>query len=199
MFQNIFYIGDTKSAQELEVFLSMLLERLRLGCGIQCVEPMHPLGPKQRPKLFVAAVKLLRFALSIDTVKVQNEAEQLLRDGVAPLLKLPDEHVLATINCLVLAVLEGRTGLPISGVFGAGKTRSAVMLAGLLVFDLTLKIMVLTKENVAAQAFAEHLVFLALPASLVSLMGRLVGYYEKWRPARWLWRRIPTTRMWATF
>ena len=56
MFQNIFYIGDTKSAQELEVFLSMLLERLRLGCGIQCVEPMHPLGPKQRPKLFVAAV-----------------------------------------------------------------------------------------------------------------------------------------------
>ena len=37
-FQNIHHIGDTKSGQELEVFLTMPLERLRLGCGIQCTE-----------------------------------------------------------------------------------------------------------------------------------------------------------------
>lgn len=41
----------------------------------------------------------------------------------------------------------------LSGVFGAGKTRSAaIMVAGLLVFDPDVKIMILTKENVAAQA-----------------------------------------------
>ena len=31
VFQNIYHIGDTKSAQELEVFLRMSRERLRLG------------------------------------------------------------------------------------------------------------------------------------------------------------------------
>ena len=36
---------------------------LRLGCGIQCTEPMNPLEPKQRPKLFAAAMRLLRFAI----------------------------------------------------------------------------------------------------------------------------------------
>ena len=64
----------------------------------------------------------------------------------------------------MLALCEGRTGLAVSGVFGAGKTRSAAtLLAGLLVFDPSLQLMVLTKENVAAHAVAEHLVSLQLP------------------------------------
>ena len=42
-------------------------------------------------------------------------------------------------------------------MFGAGKTRSAaVLLAGLLVFDPSLKLMAVTKENVAAHAITEH-------------------------------------------
>lgn len=60
------------------------------------------------------------------------------------------------------ATKRERTGLSIIGVFGAGKTYSAVLL-GLLVFDLSLKLIVLTKENVAAYAFPEHLVALQLP------------------------------------
>ena len=81
-----------------------------------------------------------------------------------------------------MALKEGRTGLPIGGVFGAGKTRSAaVLLAGLLVFDPGLKLMVVTKENVAAHSFAEHLVALRLPQEVQDLMGRLVGYYEQRR------------------
>jgi len=39
--------------------------------------------------------------------------------------------------------------------------------------------MVLTKENVAAHAVAEHLVSLQLPDHIQSKMGRLVGYYEQ--------------------
>ena len=42
----------TKSGQELEVFLTMPLERLQLGCGTQCTETMLPLGPNQRPRLY---------------------------------------------------------------------------------------------------------------------------------------------------
>ena len=76
-----------------------------------------------------------------------------------------------------IALCEGRTGLAISGVFGAGKTRSAaVLLAGLLVFDPSL---ILTKENIAAHAVAEHLVSLQMPDYLQEKMGRLVGYYEQ--------------------
>ena len=93
--------------------------------------------------------------------------------------QLQDEHVLATLSAVVLALKEGRTGLPIGGVFGAGKTRSAAaLLAGLLVFDPGLELMVVTKENVAAHAFAEHVVALRLPQDVQQLMGRLVGYYE---------------------
>ena len=95
------------------------------------------------------------------------------------LLCNPDEHVLATIGSLVLALIEGRTDLPLSGVFGAGKTRSAaILVVGLLVFEPTLNLMILTKENVAAQAFAEHIEAFMLPASVASKIGRLVGYME---------------------
>ena len=80
----------------------------------------------------------------------------------------------------MLALCEGRTGLAISGVFGAGKTRSAAaLLAGLLVFDPSLQLMVLAKENIAAHAVAEHLVSLQLPDHIQGKMGRLVGYYEQ--------------------
>ena len=162
-FQNVYHIGDTKSGQELEVFLTMAQERLRLGCGIQCTETMLPLGPNQRPRLNAAALKLLRFALGLGQVRFRNEAEEALGHAMRPLLQLPDD-VLAILSAVVLALKEGRTGLPIGGVFGAGKTRSAaVLLAGLLVFDPSLKLMVVTKENVAAHAIAEHLVALQLP------------------------------------
>ena len=60
VFQNIYHIGDSKSAQELEVFLRMPRERLGLCCGIQCTDSLHPNGPRQRRKLFTAALKLLR-------------------------------------------------------------------------------------------------------------------------------------------
>ena len=180
VFQNIYHKGDTKSAQELEVFLRMSRERLRLCCGIQCTDNFHPNGPRQRQKLFTAALKLLWFAIGIDTVRCENEAQVALQAALLPLLRLEDGHVLATLSAIVLALCEGRTGLAISGVFGAGKTRSAAaLLAGLLVFDPSLQLMVLTKENIAAHAVAEHLVSLNMPDHIRDKMGRLVGYYEQ--------------------
>ena len=178
VFQNIYHIGDTKSAQELEVFLRMSRERLRLCCGLQCTDRLHPNGPRQRQKLFHAALKLLWFAIGIESVQCENAAQVALHAAIRPLLRLEDGHVLATLSAIVLALCEGRTGLAISGVFGAGKTRSAaVLLAGLLVFDPSLKLMVLTKENIAAHAVAEHLVSLQMPDYLQEKMGRLDGYY----------------------
>ena len=66
----------TLGTQELEVFLRMSLERLRLCCGIQCTDSLHPNGPRQRRKLFTAALQLLRFAIGIETVCCENEAQR---------------------------------------------------------------------------------------------------------------------------
>ena len=77
-------------------------------------------------------------------------------------------------------------------MFGAGKTRSAAaLLAGLLVFDPSLRLMVLTKENVAAHAVAEHLVSLQLPDHIQGKMGRWVGYYEQNRKGSYTPLDIP--------
>ena len=89
-----------------------------------------------------------------------------------------DCHLLAVLTVLVQSILEGRTDCPISGVFGAGKIRAAAaMIAGLLVMDPTLKVMVVTK-NAAAHAFAKHIESLQLPPSLEEKFGRLVGVTE---------------------
>ena len=100
-----------------------------------------------REKLFTAALKLLWFAIGIETVRCENEAQIALHAALLPLLRLEDGHVLATLCAIVLALCEGRTGVAISGVFGAGKTRSAAaLLAGLLVFDPSLQLMFSRKK-----------------------------------------------------
>ena len=55
---------------------------------------------------------------------------------------------------------------------------AAILVAGLLVFEPNLNLMILTKENVAAQAFAEHIEGLNMPPGITSKIGRLVGYME---------------------
>ena len=180
VFQNIYHIGDTKSAQELGA------GAVHWDVSCQCTgshsttSTFHGTYGERPQKLFTAALKLLWFAIGIETVRCENEAQIALHAALLPLLRLEDGHVLATLSAIVLALCEGRTGLAISGVFGAGKTRSAAaLLAGLLVFDPSLQLMVLTKENIAAHAVAEHLVSLQMPDYLQEKMGRLVGYYEQ--------------------
>ena len=155
---------------------------------IQCTDSLHPNGPRQRQKLFTAALKLLWF----ETVRCENEAQIALHAALLPLLRLEDGHVLATLSAIVLALCEGRTGLAISGVFGAGKTRSAAaLLAGLLVFDPSLQLMVLTKENIAAHAVAEHLVSLQMPAYLQRKWDAWLGTMSRTAKAR--------THRWTSF
>ena len=175
----IYFIGESRSASELEVFINMPIERLRVGCGLQCTLPHAPLVPSSRPLLFSAAVKLLKFAMGCRGRCTNSPVEEALMNAMYPLLCNPDEHVLSTLGSLVLALLEGKTDLPISGVFGAGKTRSAaILVVGLLVFEPNLNLMILTKENFAAQAFAEHIEGLNMPQCITSKIGRLVGYME---------------------
>ena len=87
---------------------------------------------------------------------------------------------------LVQSILEGRTDCPITGVFGAGKTRAAAaMIAGLMVMDPTSKVMVVAKENAAAHAFAKHIDLQLPPSRKKNLAGWWVPLsLKKALPAR---------------
>ena len=177
------FLGDTRSAEELGVFTNMAPERLCLRCGLRAEEKFTPIFPGERGPLFAASVKLLQFALRASSASASakglTEEEGALFQAIRPLVTNPDCHFLAVLTVLVQSVLEGRTDCPISGVFGARKTRAAAaMIAGLLVMDPTLKVMVVTKENAAAHAFAKHIESLQLPPSLEEKFGRLVGVTE---------------------
>ena len=101
----------------------------------------------------------------------------MMRSRLGRRSNLWSSHFLATLSALLLSLLEGKTDCPISGVFGAGKTRAAAaIIAGLITVDPSLKIMILTKENVASQAFAEHIIALSLPTWIENKIGRLVGF-----------------------
>ena len=177
------FLGDTRSAEELAVFTNMAPERLCLGCGLRVEENFTPIFPGERRPLFAASVKLLQFALRASSASASanglTEEEGALLQAIRPLVTNPDCHFLELLTVLVQSILEGRTDCPIRGVFGEGKTRAAAaMIAGLLVMDPTLKVMVVTKENAAAHAFAKHIESLQLPSSLEGKFGRLVGVTE---------------------
>ena len=136
LIEDIFYLGDTRSADDPAVFTGMPPERLCLGCGLRVIEPFSPIATGERMKLFIAAHKLLMFVLHEASAQTLREEELALRDALKPLVENKDGHFIAAVTALVQSLLEGRTDCPISGVFGAGKTLSAAaMIAGLLVMD----------------------------------------------------------------
>ena len=174
--ENILYLGDTRSADDLSVFTKMAPERLCLGCGLRVDEPFAPISTGERKKLFYAAQKLLTFVLHEVSAQTLSEEEAALQIALRPLITNKDGHFVAAVTSMYQSLLEGKTDCPISGVFGAGKTLSAAaMIAGLLVMDPSLTIMIVTKENVAAHAFVKHFLRLGLPESINCLVGRLVG------------------------
>ena len=177
--ENILYLGDTRSADDLSVFTKMAPERLCLGCGLRVDEPFAPISTGERKKLFYAAQKLLTFVLHEVSAQTLSAEEAALKIALRPLIINKDGHFVAAVTSMYQSLLEGKTDCPISGVFGAGKTLSAAaMIAGLLVMDPSLTIMIVTKENVAAHAFVKHFLRLGLPESINCLVGRLVGYVE---------------------
>ena len=174
--EGLYYLGETRSVDEFNIFSQMPAERLCLGCGVQSDERFGLMPPQDRGKLFTATLRLMHLVLT-DKLKDVTDDEEQIRQALHPLVHNRDGHFLATLSALLLSLLEGKTDCPISGVFGAGKTRAAAaIIAGLITVDPSLKIMILTKENVASQAFAEHIIGLSLPSWIETKIGRLVGF-----------------------
>ena len=166
----------------------MAPEQLCLECGLRVEENFTPIFPGERGPLFAASVKLLQFALRASSASASDEEDGALLQAIRPLVTNPDCHFLAVLSALVQSILEGRTDCPISGVFGAGKTRAAAaMIVGLLVMDPSLKVVV-SKENAAAHVFAK----LSLYSSLLPLKTNLVA----WWVSRSSKRTLPVKQNW---
>ena len=101
-----------------------------------------------------------------------TEDEGALLQAIRPLVTNPDCHFLAVLTALVQSILEGRTDCPISGVFGAGKTRSAAaMIAGLMSWWSP-------KRMQRHMPSPSTLSLYSYPPSLEAKFGRLVGATE---------------------
>ena len=172
-------LGDTRSADDLGVFCTMPPKRLCIGCGLTSSERPKGSHPNQKALLREAAIKLLRTVLQPDHQDGDDEEIMAYKKVCMQLRQQHDGHFLSMVSSLVLAILTGRTDLCVSGVFGAGKTRAAAaLIAGLMIMDPSLNLMVMTKENAAAKAFTDHLLSLQLPESVYCRAGRIVGYLE---------------------
>ena len=167
LIEDMVFLGDTRSAEELAVYTNMAPERLCLGCGLRVEEKFTPISPGERGRLFAASVKLLQFALRAVS---ESASEKELTEEEGALLR--------AIRPLVTFWRRSPHWFSPSWI-GARKTRAAAaMIEGLLVMDPTLKVMVVTKENAAAHAFTKHFESLLLPPSIEGKVGRLVGATE---------------------
>ena len=110
--ENILYLGDTRSADDLSVFTKMAPERLCLGCGLRVDEPFAPISTGERKKLFYAAQKLLTFVLHEVSAQTLSAEETALKIALRPLIINKDGHFVAAVTSMYQSLLEGKTGLP---------------------------------------------------------------------------------------
>ena len=167
-------LGDTRSADDLGVFCTMPPERLTIGCGLFNKERSEGSHPNQKGLLRDAAIRLLCTILTPEQNDRDDEEVAAYKKVCRELRQQNDGRFLSMVTSLVLAILTGRTDLCVSGVFGAGKTRAAAaLIAGLMIMEPALNLMVMTKENTAAKAFADHLLSLQLPSTVYARAGRI--------------------------
>ena len=104
--EDIFYLGETRSIEDLTVLTRMPAERLCLGCGIRTNEVFCPILPGERANLFNAASRLLRLLLNDRELKLTDE-ERYLQTILGPLARSVDGHPYLLL-CLPCCSLTGR-------------------------------------------------------------------------------------------
>ena len=152
--EGLYYLGETRSVEEFNIFSQMPAERLCLGCGVQSDERFGLMPPQDRGKLVAATIRLVQLVLT-------NRPQEFgMRSNPWSTIKMAIS--LLPSRRYFLSLLEGKTDCPVSGVFGAGKTRAAAAItAGLITEDPSLKIMILTKRGITGICRAHHRTFAA--------------------------------------
>ena len=175
VFQNIYPFWGYQKCPRTRGLFAHAPRKAEIVLWNSCTDSLRPNGPRQRRKLFTAALKLLWFAIGIETVCCENDEQRALKIALLPLLHRRWTRS-SYFECDCVGSVRRTYRIGYQRRVWSRQTRSAAaLLAGLLVFDPSLQLMVLTKENVAAHAVAEHLVSLNLPDRIQGKMGRLVG------------------------
>ena len=158
MMEQIYFLGDTRSRYELQVFAQANDARLPLTMGIlQPDIPVRRMSNDRKNPLTDALVRILRRFLTPAAIALDGEHDQYMRDRFLSLAGHGDGHILTVLVAVLLAILTGRSDLCIAEVFGAGKTRSlAVLLIALSCELKDFSAVIYTKENVAAKALAPN-------------------------------------------
>ena len=179
VWEELAFLGDTRSRHELLVFAQANQSRLPLAMGIvQPHIPVRRMASERKTQLTDALVRILKRFLTPATISMDGAHDSYYREYLLPLAAHGDGHVLTVSIALLLAILTGRSDLCIAGVFGAGKTRSLAVLLIALSCELKEFVAIIyTKENVAAKALADQLSDLAPPT--IKSFGRLIGRMEE--------------------
>ena len=62
--EGLYYLGETRSVEEFNIFSQMPAERLCLGCGVQSDERFGLMPPQDRGKLVAATIRLMQLVLT---------------------------------------------------------------------------------------------------------------------------------------
>lgn len=93
--QDLFYLGETRSAEDLAVFTRMTSERLCLGCGLRTDEAFCSFFLQDRRGVFKATIRLLQLVLSDVPPPDLTDEERALKPALMPLVRNRDGHFLA--------------------------------------------------------------------------------------------------------
>ena len=136
--------------------------------------------PNARRKGYASDVRsLLRLMQLVLTDRLQNltEDEEQIRQTLTHWSTIVTGHFLATLSALLLSLLQSKTDCPISGVFGAGKTReAAAIIAGLITLDPSLKML----PQRPLQSISSYSVY------QLGLRSKSEGLLDLWPLVMWL-------------
>ena len=139
--------------------------------------------PLRAEKTFLCCTETPHVVLHEVSAQTLSE-EAALKAALRSLIANKDGHFVAAVTAMFQSPLEAKLTVLSAGVFGAGKTLlAAAMIAGLLVMDPSFKIMIVTKENVAAHAFARQFLRLELPDPINCMVGSNMA--TSMRPWQW--------------
>ena len=184
---DMWLLGETKSAGELQAIMEMSRSRIPAVMGISNLPAPARLGSQgQADTLCGYLGMILRRLLTPKQVNMGIPHEDWFVQKMIPLVEQEDAHILAVIDAVSMCVLTGRTDLAIQGLFGAGKSQAVAMLMlALLCVDTErqMHMLLVAKENSATKSFAQLLLALEPPVEVLERIGRLIGDKEAQRGA----------------
>ena len=211
--EGLYYLGETRSVDEFNIFSQMPAERLCLGCGVQSDERLMP--PQDRGKLFAATLRLMQLVLTDRPrmlLMMKSRLGRLSTHGSTIEMAI---SLLPSQRYFYLCLRARQIAQLVEYSEQAKPEQQQQLSQGWSLSILPWRLWSLRRKiNVASQAFAEQIIGLSLPSWIETKIGRLVGFmalhnqttgttkldipsahtpWSYWLKAghHWMWWRVP--------